>query len=173
MDNNQDKKKEEKNNSICKCVEDSCLDKQKDQDSKTKLNQEIEQWKNKYLRALADYQNLERRISQTNAVFQKTANKRLLLKFLEILDNLEKSTLFIKDNGLKLIKDKFQKIFQTEGIKELSVLNKIFDPNTAECIEIIEGEKDNIVEEVLRKGYEWEGEVIRPAQVKVVKKSKL
>jgi molecular chaperone GrpE (heat shock protein) len=51
----------------------------------------------------------------------------------------------------------------------LDVLNKEFDPTEAEAVEIVPGEKDNIVTEVIRKGYKFAGKVLRVALVKVSK----
>lgn len=134
------------------------------------LKKEIELWKNKYLRALADYQNLERRVAEQLTTQQKKANKNLILKFLEVLDDLEKGELFVSDSGLKLIKEKFVKILEEEGVKQIDVLGKPFDPQVAECTAVIQGNKDNIVVEVIRKGYQLNEEIIRVARVKVEKK---
>lgn len=134
-----------------------------------KLKEEIDELRNKYLRALADYQNLEKRVEKEKIDFQKKANKNLILKFLEVLDDLERGEKFISDSGLKLIKEKFIKILEEEGVREIEVLGKVFNPQVAECIEVVEGKRDNIVVEVLRKGYTLNGEVIRVARVKVEK----
>ncbi|OGK31524.1 nucleotide exchange factor GrpE, partial [Candidatus Roizmanbacteria bacterium RIFCSPHIGHO2_12_FULL_36_11] len=72
--------------------------------------------------------------------------------------------------GLKMIKDKFVQIIRDEKIEELQVLGKEFDPHLAEAVDVVKGEKDNIIVEVLRKGYTLNGKVLRVAQVKVTKK---
>jgi molecular chaperone GrpE (heat shock protein) len=46
---------------------------------------------------------------------------------------------------------------------------KEFDPHVAEAVDVVEGEKDNIVVEVLRKAYEFNGKLLRVGQVKVSK----
>jgi len=129
-----------------------------------------EEFKHKYLRALADYQNLEKRIHDERGEFFKNANKNLILKLLPFLDSLDKAEVFIKDEGLKIVKEQFQKILQQEGLEELEVLGKEFDPYTSEVVDMVEGEKDNVVVEVLRKGYQFNGKILRVAQVKVSKK---
>jgi molecular chaperone GrpE len=134
------------------------------------LKKELEVWKNKYFRALADYQNLERRLTEQLIAQQGKVNNNLILKFLDVLDDLEKGEIFIKDPGLKLIKDKFIKIFEEQGVKEIDVLGKPFDPHVAECIAVIQGDKDDTVIEVTRKGYQLNKEVLRVARVKVEKK---
>ncbi len=136
-------------------------------DEKCQCNKE---YKNKYLRALADYQNLENRIATGHEDIRKNANKSLLIKLLTFLDGLDKAEVFVKDQSLKLIKENFEKILKSEGLEEIEVLNKEYDPYTAEAIDMVNGEKDNIVVEVLRKGYKLNGVIIRVAQVKVSKK---
>lgn len=133
------------------------------------LRQEVEQWKSKYLRALADYQNLEKRVNQEMISFQKKAGVKLLLKFLEVLDLIEKAEIFIKDEGLRLVKEKFLTILREEGVSEIELLGKVYDPHLAECIEVVKGKRDNIIVEVVKKGYQIDKEIIRIAKVKVEK----
>lgn len=131
---------------------------------------EAQDYKNKYLRALADYQNFEKRVREEREELIKSTQSRLILRIIAFLDNLEQAEVFVKDKGLKMVKDQFYKTLSELGLEEIDVLNQEFDPHTAEAIDIVEGEKDNINVEVLRKGYQMHGRVIRPAHVKVSKK---
>lgn len=135
------------------------------------LQQERDTYKNNYLRALADYQNLDRRVREEKDQIAKTAKINTILDFLPFLDNLEKAEVFIKDPGLKMIKDHFLQTLSEIGITEIDVLGKEFDPHLAEAVELIEGKQDNIVIEVIRKGFMLGDRILRPAQVKVSKKS--
>lgn len=133
------------------------------------LKKQAEEFKNKYLRALADYQNLEKRVSEERFELMKMANKDLLIKILPFLDNLEKAEVFVRDPGLKISKEHFLQILKEAGLEEIDLLNKDFDPNLAEAIDIVAGKEDNKVVEVLRKGYKFEDKIIRVAQVKISK----
>ncbi len=133
------------------------------------LKQQVEEFKNKYLRALADYQNLEKRIDQERFELMRMGNKNLLIKIIPFLDNLEKAEVFVRDSGLKISKDHFMQILKEAGLEEIDLLGKDFDPNFAEAIDIIPGKEDNKVVKVLRKGYKFEDKIIRVAQVKVSK----
>ncbi len=135
-----------------------------------KLKAEKEEWRNKYLRALADYQNFEKRAIEEQSKLQKRANISLLMKLLPFLDSLEKAEVFIKDAGLKMIGDRFLQTLRETGVEELQVMGKEFDPHTAEAVDIVPGDRDNIVVEVTRKGYKFQDMVLRVAQVKVSKK---
>lgn len=134
------------------------------------LKKLVEEYKNKYLRALADYQNFEKRIQERNEDLVRNATKRVLLDMLPFLDNLEKAEVFLKDEGLKIIKNQFYQSLEKEGLKEIELLGKEFNPHLAEAVGVTEGEKDNIITEIVRKGYTLGDKVIRVAQVKVSKK---
>ncbi|MEK7597528.1 MAG: nucleotide exchange factor GrpE [Patescibacteria group bacterium] len=134
------------------------------------LKKKLEEANNKYLRALADYQNLEKRVGEERFELMKMSNKNLLVKILPFLDNLEKAEVFVKDPGLKISKDHFFQILKEAGLEEMDLLNKDFDPNFAEAVDIVSGKEDNKVVEVIRKGYKFEDKIIRVAQVKVSKK---
>jgi len=135
-----------------------------------RLKQEILSIKNKYLRALADYANLEKRVACDREESRKNANQVLILKLLGFLDNIDRAEIFIKDNHLKIIKEEFYKLLHQEGLEEIKVLGLEFDPQVSEAIDMVVGEKNNVVVEVLRKGYRFNGRVMRTAQVKVSKK---
>lgn len=134
------------------------------------LKKQAEEFKNKYLRALADYQNFENRVREEKSDLIKSANLNLVLKLLPFLDNLDKAEVFVKDEGLKIAKDHLVNSLKEAGVEELDVLGKLFDPVTSEAIELVKGEKDNIVVEVVRKGYKLGDKILRVAQVKVSKK---
>ncbi|PIV11155.1 nucleotide exchange factor GrpE [Candidatus Roizmanbacteria bacterium CG03_land_8_20_14_0_80_35_26] len=135
-----------------------------------KLKKEVEEYKNKYLRALADYQNFEKRVKEERNQLVRTANLNLIMKLLPFLDSLEKAEVFIKDQGLKIAKDHLFQSLKEIGIEEIDVVNKPFNPKVAEAIDIVQGDKDDVVVEVLRKGYRIEDKILRVAQVKVSKK---
>lgn len=135
-----------------------------------KYKKVVEEYKNKYLRALADYQNSEKRFKEERSEIGKAANGILILQLLPFLDDLDKAEIFIKDPGLKMVKDKFHALLNNLGLEEIDVLGKEFDPHTSEAVDVVEGERDNIVAEALRRGYKYNGKVLRVAQVKVSKK---
>ena len=135
------------------------------------LKKEGDEWKNKYLRSLADYQNLEKRFGDERQNIIRNADKQLILRLLPFLDHLDKAEMFVKDPGLKLTKDSFYKILTDLGVKELDLVGKEYDPHLAEAVEVVPGEKDNVIVETVRKGYMLDETLLRVAQVKVSKKT--
>ena len=139
--------------------------KAKDKDSKVKQLEE------QLKRALADYANLKKRSEAERHSIVKFANAVLLVKFLEIIDNLEAAQKNLNDQGLGLVIKKFKDVLSSENIKEIEAENKKFDPNLHEAISAVAGKEENKIVEVLQKGYELEGKILRPARVKVTKAS--
>ena len=135
-----------------------------------KIEEEKEEYKKNYLRALADYHNLEKRVKAEKEETVKNATARIIQKLLNALDNIEKAEIFVKDEGLKIVKKQLVEILEEEGLIEIDVLGKEFDPHVAEAIEVLDSDEDNIVLEVFRKGYMFGDKILRHAQVKVGKK---
>lgn len=135
------------------------------------LKNQVEDYKSKYLRALADYQNFETREQNEKKRLIQTANKHILLKLLPFVDNVSAAEIFVKDEGLRIVKDQLLALLKEEGVSEIEELvGKEYDPHSAEAVDMVGGEKDNIVVEVVRPGYMLRETVLRPAQVKVSRK---
>ncbi|MDP2933639.1 MAG: nucleotide exchange factor GrpE [bacterium] len=142
----------------------------KKDDAKIKI-EELEKQKaettEKYLRCLADYQNLEKRTRTEREDFVRFANKELILKLLDVLDTFEKLEAHLKDEGLDLAVKQFQDVLRAEGLEKI-VLGEEFNPEEAECVETVKGKTGEIIEEI-RAGYKLKGRIIRTARVKVGK----
>jgi molecular chaperone GrpE len=140
---------------------------------KIKTNQELEDLKvqvanleNNYRRALADYQNQERRYKETQSQLVSMANAILIEKLLFPLDTLQTAQKHLKDQGLQMTIDNIFSILTGEGLEEIKSDDQEFDPLTMDCLEITEGEKNKVIE-TINKGYLLSGKVLRPAKVKV------
>lgn len=154
---------------IKECCSEGCACSEKECKQCGEQKKQVEEYKAKYLRAIADYQNYERRVQDQRIEWTKSANKSVILKLLSFLDDLERAELFVKDPNLAHVKESFNKMLKSEGLEELDVLNKPYDPYTAEVIDMKEGVEDNMVITVLRKGYTYNGQLLRIAQVTVSK----
>lgn len=121
---------------------------------------------NKYRRALADYQNLEKRAGEEKSEWIKGANNNLLHRLLPLLDTLQLASLHSEDKTLGVVANMFTDVLKSEGVEKIETVGKHFDPNTMEAVEIIAGD-DNIVMEQRRVGYTLYGKLLRPAEVAV------
>lgn len=135
-----------------------------------KLQDELKYLREQALRARADYINLEKRNLKEREEHIAFSNANLLLSLLPILDTLEEAQKTSQDEGLKLACAQFKKVLSEEGLEEIGVLGKIFDPLFCEAAEVTRGEENRVLE-VIRKGYFYKGKILRPAQVKVGKEN--
>ena len=119
-----------------------------------------------YKRVLADYQNQDRRFKEAQGHLIKFANASLLDKLLENIDSLEMAVGHLKDSGLTMIIGQLLETLKAEGLQSIESDGKTFDPLTMDCIEVVPGEKDKVVE-TLNNGYLLYDKVLRPAKVKV------
>ena len=142
---------------------------------KKKADEQAEEWKNKYLRALADYQNLERRVQQEKTELRSFLEESLVLRLLPILDvfdELAKHDQYKKDLGLQSIRIQIHDVLRGYGVRHETVIGKPFNPHIMECIDVrtVDDDKDNEVLEEPLKVYFLRDKLLRPAKVIVGKK---
>ncbi len=151
---------------------------------KTKIDPEIDQnlseveanldYKESYHRALADYQNLQKRVEREKEQILEFSGSVILYKFLEVFDNLLTAQNHLKDPGLDMVLAQFRKVFEDEGLQEISIELGVteFDPHFHEAVTEVTGEPDGTIAEVLKNGFTLNNKVIRPATVTVNRKNK-
>ncbi|RLD16926.1 MAG: nucleotide exchange factor GrpE [Caldiserica bacterium] len=145
------------------------------------LEKEVKEWKDKYLRALADFKNYKDRVEK-DIVFAKEEGKiEVILEILSSIDNFERALSSINDSsnpenikeGIELVFKKLNDDLKRIGVSKIDALGKEFDPQFHYAIERKDVEKDEDVGkviEVLQPGYIYNEKVIRPAIVVVGKK---
>lgn len=142
--------------------------KKKTDEQHSEHNKEVEEWKSKYLRALADYQNLERRSQEEKERVRTFAAEIILTRLVPVVDTLGKAQEHLKDAGLDLALRELWAVIEEQGVEKIETVGKVFNPHEMECIEVVEGAENEVVEETL-SGYRFRGKVLRVAQVKVGK----
>ena len=133
-----------------------------------KLKQKAEECENSYKRALADYQNLQKRTSEERINWLKIANKDLLLRLLPILDTLMLAHKHTGSEEIKVGVNQFVDTLKAEGVTRIETVKKDFDPEFMEALEVVEGEDGKVLDEV-RAGFMIHDKLLRAAQVKVGK----
>lgn len=121
-------------------------------------------------RALADYHNLEKRVDEERKLLAQLSAAIVIEKFLPILDNLENARKHLKDEGLEMVVKQFKDVLNSEGVEEIEAQGSQFNPHLHEATEVEQGENDNLVVRVVRKGYKINDKIIRVAQVVVTRK---
>lgn len=132
------------------------------------LKNKATEYEEKYKRVLADYRNLETRMTADRVQYMKMANRWLIEALLEPLDFMEKATEHIDDKGLKMVTQRFYQVLGDEGLVEIDAMGKPFDEKTMEAVDTSEGE-DGVVTKVVSKGFMLHDQVIRHAKVIVGK----
>lgn len=112
---------------------------------------------NQLKRALADYDNLKKRVEKEREEIVKFANSTLILKVLVVTD------------GFELILEQLRQILKEEGTEEIKVnIGEKFNPEIMEAIEK-QGDEDKVTA-IMQRGYKLHDRVIRPVKVKVGEK---
>lgn len=127
------------------------------------------QFENSYKRALADYQNLQRRTQNEKAEWIRLSTRDFILKLLPVFDTLSLATKHLNDKGLTLSVDQFLKVLQEEGITKINAIGQDFDPALMEVVttqEVDKKEKGKVIDET-RAGFMYYDTILRPAQVVV------
>lgn len=145
--------------------------KQKTEEEKIEsLEAKVVELEDNWKRAVADYRNLEKRVAEERVEFVKFANKELMERLLPAFDTLFLAEKYVQDDGLKLTIKSLNDALEQVGVNRVKTLGEEFDAVTMECVETVDGEENKVVEEV-RPGYTMFEKTIRPAMVKVGKKS--
>jgi molecular chaperone GrpE len=130
----------------------------------------------RYLRARADMENYKKRIERTYADLAKASKKTLLSKLLGVKDNLERALQYGESaggngegimEGVRLTQYQLDQLLNQEGVQQIEAEGKPFDPRLEEALQTVQdpGVPDHTVVQVVRNGYTYDDEVLRPAQV--------
>lgn len=139
-----------------------------------KLKEELEKAQDQLLRTAAEFDNYKKRTDRERASVAEYAKCEVIKKLLPILDNIDRAGAadntgdeYIK--GIEMIVKQFASLAETLGIEEIAKEGDNFDPNLHEAVMHIEDETlgENVIAEVLQKGYKLGDTVIRAAMVKV------
>ncbi len=145
-----------------------------------KLQAELEEQKDKYLRLFAEFDNFRRRSAKERLDLIQTAGKDVLVSLLTVLDDCDRAEKQIQNSeeaaaikeGVLLVFAKLRSTLVAKGVKPMESINEIFDVEKHEAITEIpaptEDLKDKVVDEV-EKGYYLNDKIIRFAKVVVGK----
>ncbi len=141
------------------------------------LEAELDRTRAAYARAMADYQNLQRRSREDRAEQTRLTMKALLLNYLPVLDDLNRALESVTQHaeltdhpwieGVRIVQRKFVSILESAGVKPIEAsVGVTFDPQIHEAVAYGAGPQNTIVA-VVQGGYAIDTTVIRPAMVVV------
>lgn len=145
-----------------------------------KLQGQLAEQKDKYLRLMAEFDNFRRRTAKENLEIRQTAGKDVITSLLDVLDDSERAERQIEKTddvaqikeGVKLVFDKLRKNLQSKGLKAMDSINTPFDVEKHEAITEIPAPSDALKGKVIddvQKGYYLNDKIIRFAKVVVGK----
>lgn len=135
---------------------------------------ELAEYKDKYLRLMAEYDNFRKRSVKEKADIYPEATAKAVEAFLPMADNFERalSTETTDEkykSGVKMIYSQLGEAFKSLGVEVIDRVGETFDPNLENAVSRIEDENlgENVVAQVFQKGYKRGDRVIRHAMVVV------
>lgn len=165
-------------------TEEKVLPKKKKKESKDNkellaLKEECALKDEKILRITAEMQNIKRRSDEERQRLLKYDGEEVIMKMIVILDNFEHA-IKMDDNdlsdevskflsGFKMIYGNMLEALKSLGVEEIQCLHEVFDDSKMNAVltDCDEEFEENIILDVLQKGYIYKDKVIRPAMVKV------
>ncbi len=141
-----------------------------------KLQNDVTELKDKYVRLYAEFDNFKRRTSKERVDLFKTANRDVLVALLPILDDMERAQKSFQmatelgpiKEGVELIAAKFKNLMVNQGLTEIKAIGEKFDTDLHEAITNIPAPSENMKGKVIdemEKGYKLGDKVIRFSKV--------
>ena len=140
---------------------------------------EVIDYKDKWLRSVAEYDNLKKRLEREKSETIKFSTQFLIIELFPIMDSFDSAINSIdkaKDKesflkGLKMLQSEFHRVLEVNGLKRIKSVGEKFDPNRCEASEEVYTDKfpAGVIAEEIRSGYMQNDRLLRPALVKVSK----
>lgn len=164
------------NESLTQVDDDKTTDENTGTEAQIQLQKELDELKDKYLRMAAEYDNFRRRTAKEILDIRQVASRDLMVSLLDILDDMDRAGSQFEQSsedshlveGIQLIFNKFRKVLEQKGLKQIETMYTEFDVEKDEAISemAVEDEKlrGKVVAEV-QKGYMLNDKLIRYAKV--------
>ena len=147
------------------------------QEKVDKLEEELKQSEDKYLRLYAEFENFKRRKNKEIETNNVHKSQKVITEILPSLDNLERALQVESDNeeiksllkGVEMVYEGLLNVLKSEGVELIETENAQFDPNYHHAVmQDEDSEKESgAILDTFQKGYKLKDRVIRPAMVKV------
>jgi len=134
--------------------------------------EELTNFKNQYLRLLADFDNYRKRMEEELRAREREGALKVLRALLPVLDDLERALEFAQASpesilqGVKAVREGFYRILAGLGVEEVPGEGEAFDPRYHEAIGLLPGEPGKVAR-VFQRGFRLGDSLVRPARVAV------
>ncbi|HTL07573.1 MAG TPA: nucleotide exchange factor GrpE, partial [Chitinophagaceae bacterium] len=141
---------------------------------------EAAEWKDKYLRLVAEFDNFRKRNARERLDLMQTAGKDVIVSLLDVLDDCERAQKQVETSndaaaikeGVLLVFNKLRNVLQARGLKAMNSTGQEFNADLHEAITEVPAPSKDAVGKVLdevQKGYYLNDKIIRFAKVVVGK----
>ena len=145
------------------------------------LQEELKEYKDKYLRLLAEQENTRKRLQKDKTESIRFSIENVICDFIPIIDGFEAALKFadgmspeIKSwaAGFQMFLSQFKEILHNNGIVAFHSEGNLFDPHHHEAVETVESNDfpEGTILKEFSKGYKSNTRTIRPARVQVIKR---
>lgn len=145
-------------------------------DDNTKaLEDEVAQWKDKYMRLAAEYDNYRKRTANEKLSIYDDATANAVTELLPVADSMQMAMANLQDadpeilKGIELVSNQLAKSFEKLKVEAYGEIGDTFDPNLHNAISKIESDDlgENTLAQIFQKGYKKGDKIIRHAMVQV------
>lgn len=144
------------------------------------LQEELDELNDRHLRLAAEFTNYKRRAEGERLDIWSRAQADMVRQFVDALDDLQRVGAWQPDattvealvEGVDLVERKFRQALEAAGVDVLDPVGEKFDPNTMAAMMRVPAEseeEDDMVQDVIQKGYMLKGHLVRPSGVSVKK----
>lgn len=137
-----------------------------------KLQAQVDELKDKYLRLMAEFDNFRKRSAKERLEIYPEATAAAVEAFLPLADNFERAAAAETSDekykaGVMMIYSQLSNVFTKLGVEVIDRVGEPFDPTLENAVNQISDENlgENVVAQVYQKGYRLKDKIIRPAMV--------
>ena len=146
-----------------------------EEDNAAELEAQLQEKNDRILRLQADFENFRRRTMKEKEELAAVITQNLLTDLLPLLDNFERAMAVEQTDveafqkGVEMIFTQLREVLDKHGLQSIEAEGQTFDPNFHQAVMRVEDSDapDGTITQVLQKGYQAKGRVIRPAMVQV------
>lgn len=138
--------------------------------------EEAAQYKDKYLRALAEAENTRKRLERSSTERAERIRRDVVGDFLDVVDNLDRAMAYESTmdrdalaQTLRMVQNQLTEVLRRQGVTPVESVGQPFNPHLHEAVEAVASTEhpEGTVSGETRKGYTIGNELLRPARVQV------
>jgi molecular chaperone GrpE len=147
------------------------------------IKDDLERERELRMRALADFDNYRKRVERERGAAERSGKRAVILALLDVMDDFDRALEHVDQSpdavaeGLRAVHKRLAEALKAQGVTPIESVGQQFDPMLHEAVGAIEAGASRTgialdpgaVTEETRRGYRWDGEVLRPARVHVAK----